>query len=127
VTTSREASVSEAKRYALVVEDDLVQRQMVRTILEANGFEVLQSDTAEAAQIILEQVGHDLSLMVTDVRLNGDMSGSQLAKFAKQLFPNVKLIVTSGKDWPILPDGATFLRKPWKPLDLIREAKAAGR
>lgn len=127
VTTSREASVSEAKRYALVVEDDLVQRQMVRTILEANGFEVLQSDTAEAAQIILEEVGHDLSLMVTDVRLNGDMSGSQLAKFAKQLFPNVKLIVTSGKVWPILPEGATFLRKPWKPLDLIREAKAAGR
>ena len=119
--------MSEAKRYALVVEDDLVQRQMVRTILEANGFEVLQSDTAEAAQIILEEVGHDLSLMVTDVRLNGDMSGSQLAKFAKQLFPNVKLIVTSGKDWPVLPEGATFLRKPWKPLDLIREAKTAGR
>lgn len=100
---------------------------MVRTILEANGFEVLQSDTAEAAQIILEEVEHDLSLMVTDVRLNGEMSGSQLAKFAKQLFPNVKLIVISGKDWPVLPEGATFLRKPWKPVDPIREAKTAGR
>ena len=49
-----ETNVSQAKRYALVVEDDEVQRRMVRTILEANGFEVLQSDNAEAAQIILE-------------------------------------------------------------------------
>jgi DNA-binding NtrC family response regulator len=117
--------VSETKHYALVVEDDEIQRRMVRTILEANGFEVLQSDTAEAAQIILEEVGHDLSLMVTDVRLNGDMPGSQLAKFAQQLFPNIRVVVTSGKDWPVLPEGATFLRKPWKPLDLIREARAA--
>jgi CheY-like chemotaxis protein len=121
----READVSQTKRYALLVEDDEVQRRMVRSILESNGFEVLQSDTAEAAQIILEEVGHDLSLMVTDVRLNGDMQGSQLARFARQLFPNIKLIVTSGKEWPVLPDGATFLRKPWKPLDLIREVQAA--
>ena len=113
------------KRYALVVEDDEVQRRMVQSILESNGFEVLQSDTAETAQIILEEIGHDLSLMVTDVRLNGEMPGSQLAKFARQLFPNIKLIVTSGKEWPVLPEGATFLRKPWKPVDLIREANAA--
>jgi len=117
--------VPEIKRYALVVEDDEVQRRMVRSILESNGFEVLQSDTAEAAQIILEEVGHDLALLVTDVRLNGDMPGSQLAKFARQLFPNIRLIVTSGKEWPVLPEGTTFLRKPWKPMDLIREAKAA--
>ena len=117
--------MSQMKRYALVVEDDEVQRRMLQSILESNGFEVLQSDTAETAQIILEEIGHDLSLMVTDVRLNGEMPGSQLAKFARQLFPNIKLIVTSGKEWPVLPEGATFLRKPWKPVDLIREAKAA--
>jgi hypothetical protein len=52
------------------------------------------------------------------------MPGSQLAKFARQLFPNIKLIVTSGKDWPVLPDGTIFLRKPWKPVDLIREVRA---
>jgi CheY-like chemotaxis protein len=125
VRTEREAGVSEVKRYALVVEDDEVQRRMVCTILETNGFEVLQSDTAETAQIILEEVGHDLSLIVADVRLNGDMPGSHLARFAKQLFPNIKVVVTSGKDWPVLPEGAIFLRKPWKPLDLIREAQAA--
>lgn len=118
--------MSQAKRYALVVEDDGIQRQMITTILEGSGFEVLQSDSAETAMIIIEEVGHDLSLMVADVRLNGEMRGSQLARFARQLFPNVKVIITSGKDWPVLPEGAVFLRKPWKPLDLMREARAVG-
>jgi len=115
----------QGKNYALVVEDDIGQREMVVVLLENAGFEVLQSDTAEAAMIILQQAGRDLSLLVSDVRLNGDMPGSQLARLAHQLFPNIKVIITSGKEWPVLPEGATFLRKPWSPLELIREAKVA--
>lgn len=117
--------MSQTKRYALVVEDDIGQREMVIVLLENAGFEVLQTDTAEAAMIILREAGRDLSLMVSDIRLNGDMPGSQLARFARQLYPNIKVIMTSGKEWPVLPEGAIFLRKPWKPLDLIREAKLA--
>lgn len=115
----------QTKSYALVVEDDVGQRDMVVALLEGAGFEVLQSDTAEAAMIILRQAGRDLALMVSDIRLNGDMPGSQLAKFARQLFPNMKVIMTSGKEWPVLPEGAIFLRKPWQPLELVREAKLA--
>jgi DNA-binding NtrC family response regulator len=117
--------MSQTKHYALVVEDDPGQREMVVVLLEGAGFDVLQSDTAEAAMIILRQAGRDLALMVSDIRLNGDMPGSQLAKFARQLFPNLKVIMTSGKEWPVLPEGTVFLRKPWKPLDLIREARVA--
>jgi two-component system, cell cycle response regulator CpdR len=117
--------MSQKKSYALVVEDDIGQREMVVVLLEGAGFEVLQSDTAEAAMIILRQAGRDLALMVSDIRLNGDMPGTQLARFARQLFPNLKVIMTSGKEWPVLPEGAIFLRKPWKPLDLVREARLA--
>jgi CheY-like chemotaxis protein len=116
----------QTKRYALVVEDDEMQRQLIADVLTNSGFDILQSDNAEAAVIILEEIGHDLSLLVADVRLNGEMPGSQLARFARQLFPNIKLIVTSGKDWPVLPEGAVFLRKPWKPVELMREALSVG-
>ena len=115
----------QSKRYALVVEDDAMQRQMISVLLQDSGFEILQCDTAEAAMVILEEVGHDLTLLVADVQLNGDMPGSRLANFARQLFPNIRVIITSGKAWPVLTEGATFLRKPWKPVDLIREAQAA--
>src|SRR5262245_1634786 len=113
------------KRYALVVEDDAMQRQLIVVLLQDSGFEILQCDTAEAAMVILQEVGHDLALLVADVQLNGDLPGSRLASFARQLFPNIRVIVTSGKTWPVLPEGATFLRKPWKPVELIREARAA--
>jgi DNA-binding NtrC family response regulator len=118
--------MSKSTRYALVVEDDDMQRQLISTILEEAGFSVLQSDSAETAMFVLLEVGQDLSLMVTDVRLNGDMPGSQLATLASQLYSNIKLIVTSASDWSVLPEGAVFLRKPWKPLDLMREARAVG-
>ena len=117
--------MSQQKSYALVVEDDISQREMVVVLLEGAGFDVLQVDTAEAAMIILREAGRDLALLVSDVRLNGDMPGSQLARFARQLFPKIKVIITSGKEQPALPEGATFLRKPWSPLELIREAKLA--
>lgn len=113
------------KCYALVVEDDPGQRAMVVVLLENSGFEVLQSDTAEAALIILQEAGRELALLVSDVRLNGDMPGSHLAKIARQRFPSLKVIVTSGKEWPALPEGAAFLRKPWSPLEFIREARLA--
>ena len=119
--------MDKTKRYALVVEDDAMQRQMIASIVGDSGFEVLYSDNAEAAMIVLEEIGHDLSLLIADVRLNGDMSGSQLARFARQLYPNIRVVITSGKEWPVLPEGATFLRKPWKPVELMREAKAAER
>jgi DNA-binding NtrC family response regulator len=117
--------MSPKKSYALVVEDDLGQREMVVVLLEGAGFEVLQSDTAESAMIILQEAGRDLALLVSDIRLNGDMPGSEVANFARKLFPNIKVIMTSGKERPAVPKGAIFLHKPWKPLELIREAKLA--
>ena len=117
--------MSPKKRYALVVEDDLGQREMVVVLLKGAGFEVLQSDTAEAAMIILQEAGRELALLVSDIGLNGDMPGSEVAEFARKLFPNIKVIMTSGKERPAVPDGAIYLGKPWKPLELIREAKLA--
>jgi len=69
----------QGKNYALVVEDDIGQREMVVVLLENAGFEVLQSDTAEAAMIILQQAGRDLSLLVSDVRLNGGGAACEIS------------------------------------------------
>ena len=60
---------------------------------------------------ILQEAGHNLALLVSDIRLNGDMPGSELAEFARKLFPDIKVIMTSGKERPPVPDGAIFLRK----------------
>ena len=109
---------------ALIVEDDALQREMICLLLEESDFEVIECESAEAAELVLERNGDSLSLMMTDVNLAGNMNGVELAHIAKKCNPELDVIVTSGK--PLqqdLPDGAKFWSKPWVPLDVIREAE----
>jgi len=109
---------------ALVVEDDVMQREMTCLLLEESDFNVIECESAEAAELVLERNGGSLSLMMTDVQLAGHMNGVELAHLAKKYNPKLDVIVTSGK--PLrqpLPDGAKFWPKPWAPLDMIREAE----
>jgi two-component system cell cycle response regulator CpdR len=109
---------------ALVVEDDVMQREMTCLLLEESDFNVIECESAEAAELVLERNGDSLSLMMTDVQLAGHMNGVELAHIAKKYNPELHVIVTSGK--PLrqpLPEGAKFWPKPWAPLDIIREAE----
>jgi DNA-binding NtrC family response regulator len=109
---------------ALIVEDDALQREMICLLLEESDFEVIECESAEAAELVLERNADSLSLMMTDVNLAGHMTGVELAHIAKKCNPELDVIVTSGK--PLqqeLPDGAKFWSKPWVPLDVIREAE----
>ena len=109
---------------ALIVEDDPMQREMICLLLEESDFEVIECESAEAAEAVLERDPENLVLMMTDVQLAGNMSGAELAHVAKKRHPKLDVIVTSGKPLRhILPDGAQFWKKPWAPLDVIREAE----
>ena len=109
---------------ALIVEDDPMQREMICLLLEESDMDVIECESAEAAELVLEQADSSLVLMMTDVQLAGHMNGVELAHVAKKFNPEMDVIVTSGK--PLrqkLPDGAQFWSKPWAPLDVIREAE----
>ena len=112
------------KPIALVVEDDVQQRELVVTLLEESDMGVIQCESAEAALQVLEKVGGCLSMMFTDVKLAGRIDGVELAQFSKRRYPKIHVVVTSGLGLKkILPDGAMFLPKPWLPLDVLREAE----
>ena len=109
---------------ALVVEDDPMQREMICLLLEESEMDVIECESAEAAELVLEQADASLVLLMTDVQLAGLMNGVDLAHVAKKYNPDMDVIVTSGR--PLrqeLPDGAKFWTKPWAPLDVIREAE----
>ena len=108
---------------ALIVEDDALQREMIGLLLEESQFDIIECESAEAAEIVLQRRGDSVSLMMTDVNLAGTMNGVELAHIAKQCNPEISVIVTSGL--PLreeLPDGARFWSKPWAPLDILRVA-----
>jgi DNA-binding NtrC family response regulator len=109
---------------ALVVEDDAMQREMICLLLEESDMDVIECESAEAAELVLEEAGASLVLLMTDVQLAGHKNGVELAHVAKKFNPDMDVIVTSGI--PLrqeLPDGAIFWTKPWAPLDVIREAE----
>jgi two-component system, cell cycle response regulator CpdR len=108
---------------ALVVENDQIQRAMVAMLLEETDIQVIQCESAEAAELVLEKVGLCLCMMFTDVSLAGRMTGAELATKARQRFPDLKVIVTSGRNPPDLPEGTMFMPKPWRALDVVREAE----
>jgi DNA-binding NtrC family response regulator len=113
------------KPTALVVEDDEEQRALVSLLLEECEMAVIQCETAESAEIVLERVGGSLSMIFTDQKLAGTMSGAELAELAKNRYPDLTVIVTSGSEAPALPAGAMFMQKPWRALDILREAERA--
>jgi two-component system, cell cycle response regulator CpdR len=113
------------KPIALVVEDDELQRASVAVLLEGTDMDVFQCESGEAAELILEEVGGALCFMFTDVNLAGSMTGAELADIAASRYPQVRVVVSSGRNPPPLPNGTTFMSKPWNSLDLLREANEA--
>jgi DNA-binding NtrC family response regulator len=109
---------------ALVVENDEMLRSLVSLLLEESDMDVIQCESAEAAVLILEESGDQVSLVFTDVELAGVMDGIELAHIAKSKFPDMHVLVTSGAPRiRRLPDGSVFMAKPWHPIDLLREAE----
>lgn len=109
---------------ALVVENDEMQRMLVSVLLEESEMEVIQCESGEAAMLVLATAGESVSLVFTDVELAGIMDGIELAHVTRRRFPDVRIVVTSGDPYAReLPEGTTFMAKPWSPIDLLREAE----
>jgi len=109
---------------ALVVEDDPMQREMISLLLEESHFDVIECESAEAAEAVLRRIGRELALVMTDISLAGSMDGVSLAFIARRYNPDLDVIVTSGSPLPRpLPQGAKYWSKPWAPLDVIRLAE----
>ena len=80
----------------LLVEDDALQREVMADLLKDGGFEVVECTTAEAAELIVASTGAELQALVADQNLAGDMSGGDLARYARGRHPRLNIIVISG-------------------------------
>lgn len=108
---------------AVVVEDDYFQCEQIKELLEASDMQVIRCDSAEAAELVVARTGIELELLVTDVELAGSKTGLELAEFAREMFPDLKIIVVSASRREV-PIGMIFLEKPWTPIELLRELPA---
>ena len=113
---------------ALIVEDDLDVRDLAAALLEETELDVVEVESADAALAYLQERGGEVAMLFADVRLPGNMDGVQLAKAACTLWPTIRIVLTSGDPGAVsdgLPDGVTFMPKPWRGLDVLVEAERA--
>jgi len=108
-----------AKFIAVIVEDDPIQRIVLADLLKEEGLEVVECASAEAAELVLVATGTELRALVTDVNLAGDMSGVELAQYAKRKFPSLNVVLVSGRSPPYVPQDTRFLMKPYQPEELL--------
>jgi two-component system, response regulator PdtaR len=97
----------------LVVEDEVMIREVVKDELEDAGYTVIIAEHADAAIAILE-ARQDIHLVFTDIDMPGSMNGLKLAAFVRDRWPPVHIIITTGKSRPAsIPANALFIPKPY--------------
>ena len=109
---------------ALVVEDDMFQREIIAELLRDRGVEVVECSSAETAELVLSSTGTELVALVTDVNLDGPTSGVELAQYAKRTFPHLNVVMISGNHPPYVPQDTRFFLKPYSSKDLLEAALA---
>ena len=113
----------------LIVDDDIglldamkrSLRESVQTVVACDSFERAHGDPERARQTLKDQ---QFDALITDVRL-GAFNGLQLAVMARDMHPDMRLIVFSGFDDPVLRAdaeqiGATYLVKPVVSGELLK-------
>jgi two-component system response regulator YesN len=106
----------------LIVDDDVSLLDAMQRALRDSLRLVVACDTFEKARQMLKDQSFDA--LITDVRL-GAFNGLQLAVMARDMYPDMRLIVFSGFDDPVLRAdaeqiGATYLVKPVASVELLK-------
>lgn len=113
----------------LVVEDDPLIKSRARQAFEDCDFEVYEASSAAEAILLIRRLP-EIGALISDVELDGGISGMSLAEHVRLLWPEIPIIVVSGPVSPEfgdLPERTRFLQAPltdWLLADLsaaIRE------
>ena len=112
----------------LLVEDEPLVRQAAITMLELQGYKMLQAGNGiDAVRVVEQYVGGDIALLVTDVVMPL-MGGRDLAERLTKRDPKLKVLFTSGYSDDAafrqqVDTGSNFLQKPFKPAELARKVR----
>ena len=102
----------------LVVEDEETVRKFVVSVLERQGYRVLDASDGNEALLLCGEFKDSIHLILTDVVMPG-MSGRKLVEFLKEISPEIKALYMSGYTdnaivhHGMLEEGIEFIQKPF--------------
>jgi len=111
------------KRVVLVVDDDSAIRRVVRTVLEADNFEVVEAADGPAALLLLEAInGRGPEAVVLDIMMPG-IDGIEVCRRIDH--SRVKVVMLSARDDAETREQAAkagcdaYLTKPFSAIELL--------
>jgi len=108
------AQASASRRRVLIAEDEILIRLDIADTLREQGWEVVETGTADDALAVLAR-DQQFEIVLTDVHMPGSHTGLDLARIVKQSYRHVKVAVMSGQHRPSDDDRYLFdlfLQKP---------------
>jgi CheY-like chemotaxis protein len=111
----------------LLVDDEEGVRKLCCSVLQANGYDVLEADNGQSALAAYEKNAHKVDMLLTDVVMR-QMNGFELGRTLWQQTPGLKILYMSGyrengggNEPGKAP--ATFLHKPFTPDALLAKVR----
>jgi DNA-binding response OmpR family regulator len=101
--------------HVIVIEDEPVVRMLLEETLAEIGFSTATFDNAASALTHLISINGDCTLIIADQGLPGRIQGSEFIRLAKEQWPSIPSILTSGYliDKQEIPASAIYLHKPY--------------
>ena len=104
----------------LCVDDDRLVLGLTAELLRGMGHEVIEARSGRAAAEALSLPAL-IDLMITDIHMPGGLGGIELAAYARQVRPELRIVYFSGSVAEIPPGSeGTLLRKPCTMRELQR-------
>lgn len=121
---------AETRLTILVVDDEPAVRSLVKGILTAEGYHVVEAGDADAARRLAGEGARDIDLLLTDMVMPGT-SGTALANELLAVRPDLRVLYISGFTDPTrfgadrLDPASHFLQKPFRPAGLKQKVREA--
>src|SRR5260370_2014492 len=106
----------------LLVEDEHGLRELMKELLGAEGYTVIESDNGASAIETAKMYSGTIHLLLTDM-IMPRMHGRNLTMQLRQQRPGLKVLYITGHHDPGTLEGARVLEKPFLPEALLREVR----
>lgn len=109
----------------LLVEDEPLIREIMTEYLQDAGYEVVDVENGKDAIDKLRAPPKPFSVLVTDFHMPGDLDGSDVARYVREAFPGIPVIIASGRPEALKTEwrknlGYILLKKPYLPSELVK-------